>query len=606
MVDMKLFSRGEWQYAILMILLLFIAAIASVQTIGNIDRLVRSLDDELAQNGMVLHEKDAAAGIPVFNEKGEAQGFVAINWDSDSSVSYLLRTITMTIYALTFGFILLTGAFGLWAVRFTAEIEGKKRVGRFVDDMDYLRDGLLVLDKKGLVTGMNPAARKMAAKSPSEHTGIREMFPGLSGLDAQLLLKPSRPHEIERPGRTEEGQRIWRFRSQPSEDMDLVLISDVTEGKVKEMRQRQAANLQIVGRIAQGVAHDFNNILCAISGHASLLDMSSSDAAANEESLQAILKESQRGANLAAHLLELSRSGKSEHPTERLNIHVEKAVELLKVGLSSAWSFKTEFAEKLPVVPMSPLQVEQAVLNLGLIAADQCAGPGVLTVSVRHPKKGFDLDIDDEYGVLILISSQDTSEEDAPENPLPKNMFSTIEEAGVIQSVVRAMVEEVGGGLDIMHRSGHRSYRIGLPAYSTAQEPSSPPVSKEDLSQFLTQWNIMVAMSEALAGNVLKKKIEQHGAYVEIANDIVGTLSRLDKENAYRAIIIDRNLLGAEADGLLKAILKLQPKAGLVVLSDNIDAVSGDLKTNIIFEDSDADADVLTESLLRACALRRK
>ncbi|NCC51653.1 MAG: hypothetical protein EOM20_10600 [Spartobacteria bacterium] len=604
---MKFLTKGEWQYALLMVLLLIIATIASVQTISNIDDLVRSLDKELLSKTVLLRDHPGKSGAPVMNESGTIEGYISFNWDTEPPVNRLVNIITLTIYALTMGFILLSGAFGIWAVRFTAEIEGRKRVGRFVDDMDYLRDGLLVLDKKGDVTGINPSAHRMVAREPDGTCGIREMFPCLSAEDARLLLKPTRPHEIERKTRTEEGQRIWRFRSQPTEDMDLVLICDVTDERVLEMRQRQAANLQIVGRIARGVAHDFNNILCAVSGHASLLKLPSSALDADKESLDAILKESQRGANLAAHLLELSRSGKSEHPTERIKDHVEKAVELLRVGLSSAWQIKTEFAENIPVVPMSPVQIEQAVLNLGLIAADQCTTPNLLSVSVRGPRREFDLDVGDEFGVLIMITSQDKTDTCNPGDLRHKDMIqTTLEEAGVIQSVVRAMVEEVGGRLDIMRRSGHCSYRICLPAYVTEGEASHPAPATKDLTQFLTDWDIMLAAPPSVTSDALRERMEHHGARVDVADDIVGTLSRLNEKNAYRAIMLDRNILGPEGDGLLKAICKLQPEAGLVVISDDVDAMPTALKEDIIFEDRSADAGVLLESLLRARARRKK
>ncbi|MDA0991003.1 MAG: hypothetical protein O3A51_09655, partial [Verrucomicrobia bacterium] len=66
------------------------------------------------------------------------------------------------ICVITFGFMLIAGAFGLWAVQFAAESESRRRIGRFVDAMDYLQDGLLAINEKAIVTGSNPAARDLA------------------------------------------------------------------------------------------------------------------------------------------------------------------------------------------------------------------------------------------------------------------------------------------------------------------------------------------------------------------------------------------------------------------------------------------------------------
>ena len=70
------------------------------------------------------------------------------------------RVISFLMSALTLGFMLIAGAFGLWAIRFSAEAESRRRIGRFVDAMDYLSDGILTLDGKGQITGSNPVFEK--------------------------------------------------------------------------------------------------------------------------------------------------------------------------------------------------------------------------------------------------------------------------------------------------------------------------------------------------------------------------------------------------------------------------------------------------------------
>ena len=81
---------------------------------------------------------------------------------------------------------------------------------------------------------------------------------------------------MERESEQSTGNKTFRFRSQPSSELHslglrLIQISDVTLIRKQQQRQRQFARLQLVGNIAHGVAHDFNNILCSIAGYASLL-----------------------------------------------------------------------------------------------------------------------------------------------------------------------------------------------------------------------------------------------------------------------------------------------------------------------------------------------
>ncbi|MFH0880883.1 MAG: hypothetical protein V2A34_14300, partial [Lentisphaerota bacterium] len=73
------------------------------------------------------------------------------------NIDSISHIITIAILALTMGFLFLAGALGLWAIRSTSERESRRRIGRFVDAMDYLSDGLIALDRKGHMTGSNPS-----------------------------------------------------------------------------------------------------------------------------------------------------------------------------------------------------------------------------------------------------------------------------------------------------------------------------------------------------------------------------------------------------------------------------------------------------------------
>jgi hypothetical protein len=212
------------------------------------------------------------------------------------------------------------------------------------------------------------------------------------------------------------------------------------------------------------------------------------------------------------------------------------------------------------------------------------------------------------YGLVIDIhvSREQEKEASLPPSPVTRAaMQTTMEEAGVIQSVVRTMVEEVGGKLNIVRTAAGRRYSIYLPEYVTHDRAVASPPRQQDVTVLMADWNVLTAMpQEPMAGN-LREKLEEHGARVERAKDIVGTLSRLDRESMFQGIILDKNLLGAEADGLLRAILKLQPKSGIVVICETMDSIPKELKKDIVFELDSVDPDVLMESLLRSRAQRR-
>ena len=87
---------------------------------------------------------------------------------------------------------------------------------------------------------------------------------------------------------------------------------------------------------------------------------------------------------------------------------------------------------------------------------------------------------------------------------------------------------------------------------------------------------------------------------VTMADDIVSVLQHVEADRELSAIICDRRVLGDEADPLLRAIIKLRPRAGLVVLSETPEQAAADLKANIVFEPLNVTPEAILQALLRS------
>jgi two-component system, cell cycle sensor histidine kinase and response regulator CckA len=563
---LRVFRAGMWRYALLIVLLFIIAGLASSETISSITALL------------------------VDAQKG-----------SDIPDEITMRIVTVPILALTMGFLFLAGALGIWAIRSTAIIEGRRRVGRFVDAMDYLSDGLLAVDRSGRVTGSNPAARGIAGPGAGAGSGrtLRDYFPYLSEEDLAVLEDASAPQEVECVSREPDRLRAFRFRSQPSEDMNLILVSDVTRQKADEMRGRQVARLQLIGRIARGVAHDFNNILCAISGHASLLSRQRTEG--DSVSLKAIIKESQRGAALAGQMLDLSRTGVKGSPCASFAEHVEKAASLLRVALSADWHVIADVQGNFAAVPLTDIQVEQVIVNLGLIASDELDKPGVLHIRVREPSIEPLMNLGKEAAAVALISAYGT-QPDLSDIMVHPEAQTTAEEAGVIQSVVRSVIEEVGGRIDVIVTPGnHHSFRFSLPPFSASERRMSAMASiPEELRMYLAGWKVLLAVSGREGFKNIEEHLKETGMAVTVTEDIVSALQHVEADRELSAIVCDRRVLGEEADALLRAIIKLRPRAGLVVLCSAPESMLASLKSDIVFEPLSVTPETILQSLLHS------
>lgn len=531
---MTFFPQSAWRYAVLIIILFAIVAVTSMN-------IISYLQDQI----------------------------------TEQTTTETIKQLSIAIWALTMGCLFLAGALGLWAIRSTAEIEGRRRIGRFVDTMGYLSDGLLAIDGKGHVRGSNPAARQLASGALSSRKSVRvqEAFPSLTEEDLRQLLDPFQPWEVEKDCVYRQGLRTLRFRSQPSEGLMLILVSDITARHSQDVRRRQMAQLQLVGRLASGVAHDFNNILCAIAGHATLLQRGTVDPKNLKQSLAVIAEEIQKGVVLSRQLLELSRSGAEGKPSENLADNVAEAVDLLRIALSPAWAVKPTIqgyspSDSYPTVPLTPTQVEQVVLNLGLLASDAQAHPGTVAISLNRPGQGQLLDVGDQYVAVILISGESAhpAAHDAP----AQTVTPVIDEGGAIVSVVRTIVEEAHGRLDqLSAANGLCIYRVCLPHMDTQQDMSlTGRLSTDQITAMLARWQVMLG-GAGRELDMLETKLLSIGTQVDRKTNIVSILASVERSRALDVLVMEKSILGEDPSNLLKALRELCPRLGIVILGQD-------------------------------------
>ncbi len=516
-MSVRLLPKEGWRYAALLVLLFAIAAVATREVIRYIETRIPA------------QEILAASAI---------------------------------VASLTLGLMLIAGAFGLWAIRFSAEAESIRRIGGLVDHMHYIRDGVIAVNRHGIISGVNPAATDLFGDEIRHGQPIEVAFPTLTENDCRVLRDEHEPCEVERDVSVHDTRRSLRFRSQPAQGTTIILISDITHMVNDRLRRRQNAYLQLLGHIARGVANDFNDLLCGISGHAAIIRRSPK--AVDQVILSAASIESgaERGLRLAGHLIELAAAGKHSHATAYLDKHVRGAMALLGDGLEPDWTIELDIGDTLPPVGLSGPQVEQVVHSLGLLATDVAASVRRLTVLVR-PSSDTGLTAGTPTTAVVVILAT-----------VPRDRLDTIdaaslkppEEAGVLESVVAAMLSEADGQLEVV-RPAHNMivYRVRLP-HATDLVPDAQDDFPEELAAYMADWRLLIAGPPHRYGR-LAAALSSSGPVVETANDIATALARVERAENLAAILVDREILGTEADGLLRAIAKLCPAAGIVVLS---------------------------------------
>ena len=558
---MKSILKEAWSYAILLIILFVIAALAVSETIDFIKNLVSPED---------------------------------------------YRVITTLVWTTTLGFMFIAGAFGLWAIQLSAESEGQRRISRFVDAMDYITDSLLIVDRKGKITGSNPKAKEMTGAELSSTEYLRDIFPCISEEEALSLAKSNKPEEMEKQMTLEDSTRLLRFRSMPTEGLALIMISDITDMEAKRRQKKYDARLQLIGQLAKAVANDFNNLLCGISTHAAVLSRLIPETDKSFPSISAISNNADKGIALSHKLLQMTQpAATSNLHSNNAPEHVKLAVRNLESSLAEGWHISCDLHDQPRTVSLAGDQIEQIVLNAGLLAADELKNPGYLKIETANPEEGtFLLDVDSNFSTLIIVSASKNNKSiiNIPSGDLKKSE----QENGILHSFISSILEEADGFFDkFVSCDGTLIYRLALPATWISYEKKDDETVSDELRSYVSEWKMLLAHNDNEPEQA-SRVMTNSGADVKITKDIASALAYVESAEKLDVMIFDKYLLGQEARGLLKAIIKLRPSAGLVVLCDNPESEPDELQAEIIFLTSNSSEGRILRAVMESKSLAAK
>ncbi len=161
----------------------------------------------------------------------------------------------------------------------------------------------------------------------------------------------------------------------------LLIIHDNTERLNLEAQLRQAQKMEGFGQLAAGVAHDFNNILTVIQGHAARLRRVEGVSAPVIESIDHVSVAADRAANLTRQLLTFCRKQAIVAKVFQVNDTVTHISKMLERVLGTDISLEVKLGQNLPLIYADSGMIEQIIMNLACNSRDAMPKGGKLTIS---------------------------------------------------------------------------------------------------------------------------------------------------------------------------------------------------------------------------------
>jgi signal transduction histidine kinase len=249
------------------------------------------------------------------------------------------------------------------------------------------------------------------------------------------------------------------------------ISTDISEQRSLQERLRQAGKMEALGRLAGGVAHDFNNILVAILGYSQLAQARLREDDPVLRHLREIEKAGNTAAALVKQILAFSRRQELKPRVVDLRAVVADTGALLGTLVGRGVGIEHDFAAEAPQAMVDPAQVQQVILNLAVNARDAMPRGGTLTLRVKGTRCGAPQP-DGRLGpprLWCVLEAEDTGTGMPPEvrERIFEPFFTTKAEGkgtGLGLATVHGIVTQSGGFLEVESEVGRGTlFRVHFP-----------------------------------------------------------------------------------------------------------------------------------------------
>jgi PAS domain S-box-containing protein len=391
------------------------------------------------------------------------------------------------------------------------------------------------------------------------------------------------------------------FLDEPAINGIIASVRDITERKRVELETEklqeqltQAQKMESVGRLAGGVAHDFNNMLGVILGYA---EMALEQVAENQpmySALRGIQQAAQRSADLTKQLLAFARKQTVSPEVLDLNITVASMLTMLNRLIGEDIELTWLPGKNLAPIKMDPSQIDQVLANLCVNARDAIQDTGKITIETDN------VFVDETYSdkhayfvhgeyVLLVVSDNGRGMEVETISHLFEPFFTTKkvgDGTGLGLATVYGIVKQNKGFVNVYSELGQgTTFRIYLPTYAASGRQISEPIGVDSI--VCCHETILLVEDEPMILQVTTLMLKSLGYHLLPAST-PGEAIRLAQEYAGEIdlLMTDVVMPGMNGRDLAKKLLSLYPNLKQLFMSGytaNVIAQHGVLDEGVNF-----------------------
>jgi PAS domain S-box-containing protein len=448
---------------------------------------------------------------------------------------------------------------------------------------------------------LSPGIERLTGYGPREINGV-----GLDGLIVSVTDTAGRPVEIEKlewarrieqfgefsadyQVRTKSGELRWLAdHSFPWRDGHGRLLGavgtlvDVTVRKDLEAQLTQSQKMEAVGRLAGGVAHDFNNLTTAILGYSELMLRRLGPDDPLRRHVAEVTRAAERAAALTRQLLAFSRKQLLQPKVLDVAEVLEHSRGLLERLIGEDVELVTRGEPGVGRVRADPVQLDQVILNLAVNARDAMPRGGRLVLEASNA------DLDEDYahehvtvrpGRYVMLAVSDTGHgmDKETQQRIFEPFFTTKEMGkgtGLGLSTVYGIVQQSGGYVWVYSEVGRgTTFKIYLPRVEDeADRP--PPVAEPPAARAITSGLVLLVEDEASVRALLRELLETAGYSVLEASRPAEAL-RIAQARAEPIQLLVTDVVMPEMTGpeLARRLAEMRPGLRMLFLSGYTEGV---------------------------------